>query len=62
MSNPLSDSRIPLAVRLAVSNAALEYAAALVNGDSFDITINRGALLEAVEDCKTCLKAAELGM
>lgn len=62
MSNPLSDSRIPLAVRLAASNAALNYINAKILGDVRDTMVTHVEFNTAVENMRICLQAAEMGM
>jgi len=62
MIQPLSDTGLPLRVRIGVAEAALAYANALVKGDEHDITNAHNDLADACDDLRICIKAQALGM
>lgn len=69
MNSIHNDSRVPLKVRIELADAALLYAATLVDicvtdkyGYTWTQETAKAALDEAAEDCHICVRAAEMGM
>lgn len=58
----MSDARVPLNVRVMLANAALHFAAMLVEGNTEQREEAARVLHMAVEDVQICIQAFELGM
>lgn len=62
MANALADQRIPMQVRVNLSNAALRYANALVSQNKQELEAASFDMSAYAADVRLCLRAAEMGM
>ena len=60
MANVMTDTRVPLSMRVALSNAGLLVASTMVEGTKDELDNATFILHQIVEDVRICLRAAEL--
>lgn len=62
MYQPLDDQTLPLSARMALADAALAYANALVQGNAVETEAARIKVARAAHDVRICLRAQQFGM